>query len=116
MMRAGSKMPPATCAGCGVEGPAKSIAARKGWQHRGPQQHQRWWCPSCPAPALATTPPIPTPAEPARPEPAPPPTEPFARLRWECDQEYRREMAQRAAEPPPPDFSITAAILGPAKP
>lgn len=104
MMRAGSSMPAARCAGCGVVGPAKRAARKLGWRSSGPEQRRSWYCPSCPLPA----PPAPVPAAPALPAEESarrleePPADPFARLRWDRDH--------AAAPPQEQPFSILAAL------
>ena len=94
----------ATCAGCEVVGPARCVARRHGWRHRGPQQRRRWYCPTCEPPA----PPLHVPALPiaATSLPVEPPTEPFVRLRWERDRAAREQAATHRDD----GFSITAAL------
>lgn len=97
-----STVSPAKCATCGVNGPARCVAGRRGWRRTGPEQCRRWYCPACQPPA--------EPAPVAAPDAAPAaratteaPTEPFALLRWERDQASRADVGG-------PAFSVVAAL------
>lgn len=106
LLAAAARSDVAVCATCGVTGPARRAARRAGWTSRGPEQRRRWFCPLHP-PAPEAAPHVPVDAVPPLPQLSEePPTDPFARLRWE------RDRAARATVPEPERFSVLGALLG----
>lgn len=93
MMRAGTKMPPARCAACLVDGPAKSSARKAGWTSTGPQQRRAWWCPAHRPPPVVATPVAPVVQE-VLAQVSAKPSEPFAALRWERDHAQPTKAAE----------------------